>query len=141
MSMTFEQVQPDTRVILTAHGQKGTVIRKFMGGQNKELPVIVIDFDGVGTTMRTPDQLDVIDEPTPAPKLGRASKGVAEFYIGGEVYQVFNSVDKKNPVNGFWQVWRKPEVLTAAVNADCVISGAKTRKDAFAQAVAALTAA
>ncbi|EMF31122.1 hypothetical protein H114_00797 [Streptomyces gancidicus BKS 13-15] len=136
--MNFADVQVDTRVIITAHGQKATVLRKFMGGANHDLPVILMDVDGVGEVMRTPDQLDRIDEPAPAPKLhGTGSKNVKRFHIGGNEYHVYNSA---SGARGFWQVWRH-EAGKAATNADCVVSGATTRKAAFEEALRILAAA
>ena len=134
MTMTYEQVQPDTRVVLTAHDLKATVLTKFWG-KGQDNGTIVLDVDGYGWQMRTAEQLTQLDEPAPAPRLmSTASRKVKRFYVGGHEYHVYNS---GFGARGCWQVWRHDK-HNAAVNADCIVSRSDTRNSAFTEALRAL---
>ncbi|AQW55267.1 hypothetical protein ACIQPP_05455 [Streptomyces violaceusniger] len=139
MTMTYDEVTPDSRVICHSRGDiKGTVLTKRPDGFGESKPIVRIAFDNGGEGYNYPEQLSPLDEAAPAPKL-RASgyKGVSSFFMGGDEYHVQNSACG---ARGFWQVIRRREDGKAATNADYLIAGAATRKAAFDAAVAKLEA-
>ncbi|MET9776232.1 hypothetical protein ABZ023_18560 [Streptomyces sp. NPDC006367] len=138
MAMTYDEVQPDTRVVCHSRGDiKGTVLRKFMGGTDNAEELVYIDFDEGGPAYNRPEQLSPLDEPASEPKLGRAYRGSSSFWLGGHEYQVFNTTGVGD-VRGCWAVIRKPGGGVAHTNADYVVTGSVTRGTAFAEALAAL---
>jgi hypothetical protein len=133
MSITFETAQVDTRAVLTAHGQKCTILEKRTNADGNDY--LVVDFDETGIAFRTADQFTAIDEPAPAPKMRRtAYKGVSEFWFGGVHYHVDNAVSNAHPVSGFYRVW-----VVGQQDKPNLVKGAKTKKAAFEQALTILT--
>ncbi|MEV6836791.1 hypothetical protein AB0N17_20165 [Streptomyces sp. NPDC051133] len=131
MTMTYDEVQPDTRVICHSRGGlKGTVLRKFMGGKDKAEQLVYIAFDEGGPAHNTPEQLSPINEPAPEPKLSRAYKGSSSFWIGGHEYEVFNTTGVGD-VRGYWACIRRSHDGTAHTNEAYIVSGADSRKAAF----------
>ncbi|MBK6014273.1 hypothetical protein [Streptomyces sp. MBT53] len=136
--MQYNEVQPDTRVFCERRGGiKGTVLRKFMGLTDNATELVYVDYDEGGPAYNTPEQLDLLDEAAPEPKLGRAYKGSSRFWIGGNEYEVFNTTGVGN-VRGYWACYRRTHDGTAHTNSDYVVSGAKTRKAAFETALGKL---
>jgi hypothetical protein len=133
MSITFETAQVDTRAVLTAHGQKCTILEKRTDADGNGF--LVVDFDDTGITFRTAEQFTAIDEPAPAPKMRRSAyKGVSEFWIGGVHYYVDNAVSNAHPVSGFYRVR-----AVGQQDAPNLVTNARTKKAAFEQALTILT--
>ncbi|CAL9610549.1 hypothetical protein SUDANB1_05616 [Streptomyces sp. enrichment culture] len=134
MSITFDTAQVDTRAVLTAHGQKCTILEKTVTEDGQRY--LVVDFDETGIAFRTAEQFTAIDEPAPAPTMRRSAyKGVSEFWFGGVHYRVDNAVDNAYPVSGFYRVW-----AVGQQDAPNLVRGAKTKKAAFQQALEILGA-
>lgn len=131
--MNFEEITPDTRVVCHSRGDvKGTVLSKSDKGFGDGKPVVLIEFDGGARAWNWAEQLSPLDEPAPAPRLRSSGyRSVSSFYLGGDEYRVRNAADG---VRGMWQVWRVTSGA-APTNDDCIVSGADTRKAAFAEAV------
>lgn len=141
MTMTYDEVQADTRVICHSRGDvKGTVLRKFMGGTDKAEQLVQIAFDGGAVGFNRPEQLSPLDEAAPEPKLSRAYKGSSSFWFGGHEYEVFNTTCVPR-VAGFWAVVRRSHDGTAHTNDDYIVSRADNRKAAFETALTKLRAA
>ncbi|PZT71522.1 hypothetical protein [Streptomyces sp. AC1-42T] len=136
MTMTFEQVTPDTRITCHSRGGiKGTVLSKSEKGFD-DRPVVFILFDGGARAWSAPEQLSPLDEPAPAPKLLRSgNRSVAEFWKGGLRYFVFNPAAG---ARGYWQVSLAHG--TSAAEGGTVVSRCVTRKAAFESALAKLAA-
>jgi hypothetical protein len=68
MPMTYDEVQPDSRVICHSRGGiTGTVIRKFRGGEDGSTEYVQVDYDECGPAFNYPSQLDRLAAPdTPA---------------------------------------------------------------------------
>lgn len=67
MPMTYDEVQSDDRV--SCHSREdaeGTVIRKFMGGEDGTTGYVEIEFDEGGFAFNYPQQLSRIAAPQPA---------------------------------------------------------------------------
>ncbi|MFQ6851248.1 hypothetical protein AAIB46_10165 [Streptomyces sp. 35M1] len=135
--MTFEQITPDTRVIVESRGGiKGTVLSKSRHGFEDGKPVVLIEFEGGATGWNWAGQLSPLDEPAPAPKLHpTGARGVSQFWTGGQKYQVSNPADG---ARGFWRVVRTADAEGESTS-DTVIDGAATRKAAFEAALGTLT--
>jgi hypothetical protein len=141
MTMTYGEVQPDTRVICHSRGEiKGTVLRKFIGGKDGAEQLVQIAFDGGATAWNRPEQLSPLDEAAPEPKLSRAYKGSSSFWIGGHEYEVFNTTGVGD-VRGFWAVVRRSHDGTPHTNDDYIVSRADNRKAAFETALTKLRTA
>lgn len=133
MTMTYEEVQPDTRVICHSRGDiKGTVLRKFMGGTDNAEELVYIKFDDGGPAFNRPEQLSPLDEPAPAPKLSRAYKGSSTFWFGGHEYEVYNSTGVGD-VRGYWACKRRS--TDGKPVDEWLVTRADTRKAAFETAL------
>jgi len=133
VSITFETAKVDTRAVLTAHGQKCTILEKRTDADGNGY--LVVDFDETGIAFRTAEQFTEIDEPAPAPKMRRSAyKGVSEFWFGGVHYRVDNAVDNAYPSRGLYRVW-----AVGQQDAPNLVNRAETKKAAFEQAMATLT--
>lgn len=134
MPMTYEEVQPDTRVLCHSRGEiAGTVQAKYPDGFGEDRPIVRIEFDNGGTGYNYPEQLSPLDEPAPEPKLRRAGTGKATFWLGGTEYLVWNITGVDVP--GMWACAPRPVYS----NTDrWVVTKKKNRRTAFATAVAEL---
>ncbi len=137
MSMTFEQVTPDTRITCHSRGGiKGTVLSKSEKGFDSR-PVVFILFDGGACAWNWAEQLSPLDEPAPTPRLMRSgTRGVSEFWKGGLRYRVFNPAAG---ARGYWQVSLAHDG-TSPTGDGVVVSRCGTRKAAFEAALAKLAA-
>ena len=62
MAMTYDDVQPGTRVICHSRGEiKGTVLGKFKGGKDGAEAFVKIEFDGGGVAFNHPEQISPFD--------------------------------------------------------------------------------
>ncbi|MFJ4966085.1 hypothetical protein ACIP6P_27170 [Streptomyces sp. NPDC088729] len=137
MTMTFEQVAPDTRVTCHSRGGiKGTVLGKNEKGIDGR-PAVFLLFDGGARAWNWAEQLSPLDEPAPAPRLlPSGTRSVSEFWKGGLRYRVFNPAAG---AIGYWQVSLAPH-STEPTGDGVVVSRCSTRKAAFEAALAKLAA-
>jgi hypothetical protein len=93
MSMRYEDVQPDRRVICHSRGgTKGTALSKRPDGFGEDKPVVRIAFDNGGEAWNYPEQISPLIEPAAGPKLRSTGfRGTYSFWQGGEEYIVRNS--------------------------------------------------
>ncbi|MFF7365643.1 hypothetical protein [Streptomyces sp. NPDC008125] len=135
--MTFNQIQPDTRVVCHSRGEiKGTVLAKNEAAFGEDHEAVLIMFDGGALGWNWPTQLSPLDEPAPTPKLlPTSTKAVKQFYTGGRRYRVLNAAAG---ARGYWEVIRDGAALNA--DDDVIVSRCATRRAAFEAALAKLAA-
>lgn len=134
MTMTYTEVQPDTRVIVDSRGGiKGTVLQKLIGGKDGAEELVRIKFDDGAIAYNYPSQLSPLDEPAAAPKLSRAYKGTSTFWFGGHEYEIYNTTGLGD-VRGCWACKRRG-------TDEWLVTRAETRKAAFETALRELRTA